>query len=340
MSTLEDSPFSAFLSYSKVTHANLERSAADAVGIAGGQEVSSNLPREKDWPQAMDESAFYGLAGDFVRLVLPQTEADQQALLVAFLVGFGCMVGRSPFYQVEDTRHGMNEFAVIVGETSKSRKGTATDRATAILARVDEVFIASRRRSGLSSGEGLIQAVRDAREEDVPVKDRNAPQRFERQVVDTGEPDKRLFVIESEFASVLQQSGRDGNILSAVLRDSWGGKALRVLARSNKDSCQEPHISVLGNITCEELQRLVSTSDKANGFGTAFSGATRGDRRNCHSAGDPWTRRSSKPSCLLCNQPAISQQMQESSSSTQKPRGRGNLHTKFFLRGQVASSAV
>ena len=215
----------------------------------------------------MSAAAFYGLAGDFVRLVLPETEADPQALLVAFLVGFGCMVGRKPFYQVEDTRHGVNLFSVLVGDTSKARKGTATDRATKILSSIDPDFMENRRRSGLSSGEGLIQAVRDAREEDVQIKEKNASQRFERQIVDTGEADKRLLVIESEFASVLQQSGRDGNILSSVLRDAWDGKPLRVLARSNKDSCQEPHIAVLANITIEELQRLLTSTDKANGFG-------------------------------------------------------------------------
>lgn len=239
----------------------------DCESTAARQDVPDTQPEVRDWPEAMNESTFYGLAGDFVRLVLPETEADPQALLVAFLIGFGCMVGRQPYYQVESTRHGMNQFAVIVGDTSKSRKGTATDRAMTILAQVDGEFMASRRRSGLSSGEGLIQAVRDAREEDVSVKEKNGPQRFERQVVDTGEPDKRLLVIESEYASVLQQSGRDGNTLSAILRDSWDGKTLRVLARSNKDSCQEPHIAVLGNITIEELQRLLTSNDKANGFG-------------------------------------------------------------------------
>jgi len=161
----------------------------------------------------------------------------------------------------------VNLFSVIVGDTSKARKGTATDRAMDILNRVDAEFMAARRRSGLSSGEGLIQAVRDSREEDVQVKDKTGPPRFERQIVDTGESDKRLLVIESEFGSVLQQSGRDGNILSAILRDSWDGKPLRVLARSNKDSCQEPHIALLGNVTIEELQRLLTTNDKANGFG-------------------------------------------------------------------------
>lgn len=230
------------------------------------EEQESNPEPQQAWPEPMSEDAFHGLAGDFVRLVLPETEADPQALLLAFLLGFGCMVGRKPSYQVESTRHGVNLFCVIVGDTSKARKGTATDRATDILSQVDADFMATRKRSGLSSGEGLIQAVRDAREEDVQIKDKTGPQRFERQIVDNGEADKRLFIIESEFASVLQQSGREGNILSSTLRDAWDGKPLRSLARSNKDSCQEPHITVLGNITMEELQRLLTTNDKANGF--------------------------------------------------------------------------
>lgn len=70
-----------------------------------------------NWPEPMSEDAFYGLAGDFVRLVLQDTEADAHALLLAFLVGFGCMVGRGPFYQVEATRHSVNLFSVIVGDT-------------------------------------------------------------------------------------------------------------------------------------------------------------------------------------------------------------------------------
>jgi hypothetical protein len=102
-----------------------------------------------------------------------------------------------------------------------------------VLSLVDPGFMEARRRSGLSSGEGLIQAVRDAREEDPQIKDKSGAHRLERQVVDGGESDKRLLVIESEFGSVLQQSGRDGNILSTTLRDAWDGKPLPVLARSN-----------------------------------------------------------------------------------------------------------
>jgi Protein of unknown function (DUF3987) len=226
-------------------------------------------PEEKPgWPEPMQPAAFHGLAGDFVSLVLPHTEADPAALLLTFLVGVGCMIGRGAWYQVEATRHGVNLFSVIVGDTSKARKGTATDRAVRMLERVDADFMASRLRSGLSSGEGLIQAVRDAREEDVPIKAKDGSAlRFERQLVDSGEQDKRLLVVEAEFGSVLQQTGREGNILSTILRDCWDGRPLRILARSNKDCCQEPHISLIGNVTADELQRLLTTTDRANGFG-------------------------------------------------------------------------
>jgi hypothetical protein len=220
------------------------------------------------WPEPMQPAAFHGLAGEFVNLVLPHTEADPAALLLTFLVGAGSMIGRGASYQVESTRHGVNLFCVIVGETSKARKGTATDRAVRMLEQVDANFIATRLRSGLSSGEGLIQAVRDAREEDVPIKAKDgSPLGFERQLVDTGEADKRLLVVESEFGSVLQQTGREGNILSTVLRDCWDARPLRILSRSNKDCCQEPHISLIGNVTADELQRLLTTTDRANGFG-------------------------------------------------------------------------
>lgn len=241
----------------------------EAAKIASGKDPFSQ--RKARWPDAMNSAAFDGLAGDFVKLVLPETEADPHALLVTFLVGIGCILGRTAFYQVEATRHHVNLFSVLVGNSAKARKGTATGRVLDILKRVDGKFVATRKRGGLSSGEGLIQAVRDAREEEIRQRDQAdgsaKKSRLQCTVVDNGEPDKRLLVIESEFASVLQACGREGNTLSAILRDAWDGSPLRVLARSNKDSCAEPHVSLLGNITIEELQRFLTSTDRANGFG-------------------------------------------------------------------------
>jgi hypothetical protein len=124
--------------------------------------------------------------------------------------------------------------------------------------------------SGLSTGEGLIHAVRDPRVEEQEVKERGMPPRRELKTVDTGVADKRLLAVESEFAQPLQSAGRDGNILSPVLRDAWDGKTLRVLARSNKDCATNPHIAIVANITMEELQRLLTANDKANGMGNRF----------------------------------------------------------------------
>jgi hypothetical protein len=70
---------------------------AELLGIPETKGPSSDSASGDEWPEPMSGVAFQGLAGDFVRLVLPETEADPQALLLAFLVGFGCMVGRKPF---------------------------------------------------------------------------------------------------------------------------------------------------------------------------------------------------------------------------------------------------
>ena len=77
------------------------------------------------WPDPLEEEAYYGLAGEVVRTIEPHSEADPAALLVQFLVAFGNAVGRGPHFQVEADKHATNIFALVVGETSKARKGTS-----------------------------------------------------------------------------------------------------------------------------------------------------------------------------------------------------------------------
>jgi hypothetical protein len=64
-----------------------------------------------------------GLAGKIVTTIEPYTEADPVALLVHLLVGFGNMVGPGPHFRVEYTKHPARLNAVLVGESSKARKG-------------------------------------------------------------------------------------------------------------------------------------------------------------------------------------------------------------------------
>jgi hypothetical protein len=205
------------------------------------------------WPEPLTEAAFYGIAGDYVRLVEPASEADTAALLLQFLVAAGSVIGHKPYYLTEDTPHYVNFYTVLVGLSSKSRKGTSWGRVKRLFSTIAEDWGAECVSSGLSSGEGLIEAVRD------PSGDGDD--------ADTGVTDKRLLVCQGEFCSVLQSMERSGNTLSMVLRDAWDGENLRTMTRKNNAlRATGAHISMIGHITRDELRAALTETDKANGF--------------------------------------------------------------------------
>jgi len=81
------------------------------------------LPIDPSRPQ-LAGAALYGLAGDIVRKIAPETESHPAGLLIQTLMYFGNVIGRTAYYQAGETRHYGNLFAVTVGDTSKARKGT------------------------------------------------------------------------------------------------------------------------------------------------------------------------------------------------------------------------
>jgi hypothetical protein len=232
------------------------------------QTVASQPPRQM--PAPLGEAAYYGLAGEFTRLVGPETEADPAALLFQFLASMGSIIGRGPHFRVGAARHYANLFMVIVGNSAKARKGTSWGEVHAACELIDRKWWKRRITSGLSTGEGLIHAVRDEIRESVPIKEKGKVAEYQEQVTDPGEEDKRLLCVESELGRALQAAARDGNTLSPVIRLSWDGDALRVLTKNSRETCAEPHISIIGHITNTELQRLLSESDAANGFANRF----------------------------------------------------------------------
>ena len=76
------------------------------------------------------------------------------ALLIQFLVAFGVAAGRRAYWPIEASRHYPNEFAVLVGPSSKGRKGSAWDHVEAILADVDPAIAGDALMSGLELGRG------------------------------------------------------------------------------------------------------------------------------------------------------------------------------------------
>ena len=221
-------------------------------------------------PSPLGTAAFHGLVGEFVRLVGPETEADEASLLFSCLVAVGAIIGRGPYYQVGGDRHYTNLFAAIVGESAKARKGTSWGEVRRFSELLDGDWCKERVAGGLSSGEGLIHAVRGPVVETVPQRERGKVVSHERQTTDAGVDDKRLLAVESELSQALQSAGRDGNTLSPIIRLAWDGGPLRVLAKSAKAACLEQHISIISHITVAELQRQLTTTDMANGFANRF----------------------------------------------------------------------
>ncbi len=227
------------------------------VEIAGSRSVEA-----REWPQALALEAFYGLAGEFVHAVDPYTEADLAAILLQFLTAFGSVVGSGPRFMVGATAHCLNEFVLIVGRTAKSRKGTSLGEVLAGVGAADGGWAVSRVLPGLSSGEGVISHVRDER------WGRN--RKGEQELVDEGVADKRLLIVEAEFASALRVMQRDGNTLSPVLRCAWDGLPLGTLTKNLPMKAAQSHISIIGHTTCEDLARYLSATDQANGFANRF----------------------------------------------------------------------
>jgi len=223
--------------------------------VAAAAETPIETPTEIPWP-LLGEAALYGLAGEVVREISPHTEADPLALLLLYLAAFGNAIGRGPYYEVESTRHRANLFGLLVGNSAKGRKGTAQARVNAIMGIADPVWMMERQQQGLSSGEGLIWALRDGEIEFG----------LTGMEVINGIADKRLYLIEEEFASVLAVMKRPGNTLSPLMRRAFDGGSLALLTKNSNNVATNSHISMAAHITDHELKRELTVTDMANGF--------------------------------------------------------------------------
>jgi len=247
---------------------NIQRVQAEEAVLAEQEGIGGDdsMPRDEAIPQARQppepwptivKDAYHGLAGHIVHAIEPHSEADPVALLIQFLTAFGSVIGRGPHFTAEADYHALNLFAVLVGVTSKGRKGSAWGHVQRLFQPVADDWTGERIVSGLSSGEGLIWEVRDA-----IVKSGN--------VVDPGVQDKRLLVLEKEFASPLRAIGREGNTLSPTIRQAWESGDLRTLTKNNPARASGAHISIIGHITKDELRRYLNTTEVANGFANRF----------------------------------------------------------------------
>jgi hypothetical protein len=222
------------------------------------------------WPKTLAFEAFHGLAGEIVRAIEPHSEADAAALLIQFLAAYGVAAGRFAYFAVEADRHYSNLFAVIVGQTSKARKGTSWGNIRRVFEMAVGDWTSSRILTGLSSGEGLTWAVRDAIYKREAMKKNGRVVDYQEVEADAGIADKRLLVLESEFTSALRMMSRDGNTLSPALRDAWDRGELALMTKNSPARATGAHIGILGHACREELLRYLNSTEAGNGFANRF----------------------------------------------------------------------
>ena len=260
-------------SLSKFSDADLARQVtAEGAKLAktNGQIASSSA---QGWPAPMAADARHGFIGEVLDIIEPHTEADPQALLVQLLVAFGNVIGRGAGFQAEADFHSTVLYALIVGETSKARKGTSLGYIRRLISTADSDYVESRIEGGLSSGEGLVYAVRDAASKMVhPRKDDldHGAEEWVEEISDPGVEDKRLLVLEGEFAQALKVMARPGNTLSPAMRNLWDHGKAGSLTKNDRTKCTDAHVSIVGHIVRDELRREMTSTEMCNGFANRF----------------------------------------------------------------------
>src|SRR5829696_8938167 len=231
------------------------------IGGPAERNVDVRSASTPSWPE-LDDKALYGPAGEVVLAMFPHTEADKVALLASLLTACGNAMGRGAHMRIGADRHHLNLNVGLVGETSKGRKGMSWNFVRELVHAADPFWAEERIMGSLSSGEGLIYAVRDRRvSEDA---DGNPV------LIDPGAEDKRLMIVEGEFAGPMKAMTREGNTLSVLIRQAWDGGKLATLTKNSPLKDTDAHISIIGHITKIELLRQLSETDTQNGFANRF----------------------------------------------------------------------
>ncbi|CAA9889976.1 conserved hypothetical protein [Candidatus Methylobacter favarea] len=210
----------------------------------------------------MDAAGYHGILSDIVTIATASSEASKIAVAANFLGSFSALIGRGAYQYIGDGICHARPFFLLVGRTGKSRKGTSEytvrrifDAAEALLE--GHLPPLKRHEGGLSTGEGLGWSIRDKVEDDDGGDN-------------GGTTDKRLYVVEAEFASAMAAASRDKCTLSPTIRMVWDGKTIAPLVKNAAWAATDPHVVINGHITAAELLAKMTDVDALSGFLNRF----------------------------------------------------------------------
>jgi putative DNA primase/helicase len=218
-------------------------------------------------PPQMRPEGFPPLLKEICDAACENSEAHPVAVAFNVLLFFCAMVGRTAFQRIGDAVIHCRLYGIIAGKSGKARKGTSETLVRLLFSIVDtkldeRIKSGARLRihaGGLSTGEGIAYAIRDAKEPDDAGKG-----------ADAGIADKRLLVLEAEFATTLACSRREGSTLSPTVRNLWDGRDIEPLTKTATTRASRPHVVIGGHITGQELREKATEGDTANGLLNRF----------------------------------------------------------------------
>ena len=144
---------------------------------------------------------------------------------------------------VDATRHALvNLFVVLVGDSSKGRKGTSWSQIARLFAEVDHPWLSTRLTATRLTAGGLVHALRDQQ----PPTDR------------------RLLALSEEFASVLNTLKRSNGHLSPMLRCAWDSGHLPALNMHQNLQATGTHTSLIAHITQREFAQNLPRTEAHN----------------------------------------------------------------------------
>jgi hypothetical protein len=190
----------------------------------------------------LNRSALHGPAGEIASAIEPYSESEGTAILAQLLAVCGNVLGRGPHIQIQTSRHYLNLYVALVGSTA-SRKGSSFQPVRALIAAADPKWAGAHIGSGLVSGAGLIQKLQTLPPDD-----------------------HRFFLLEEELGQVLKR----GHHHSGALREGWDGRSLALLRSKRAVEITDPHLSVVGHVTPEELRSSLRAVDRVNGLANRF----------------------------------------------------------------------
>lgn len=238
--------------------ASLDRGAAQK--LAQSKDANSEATdNHRNTPRASDD-CLYGLIGDIASAGSKDTEANPFAVAANALAYLSAAMGRACYMPVGNVWHHARIFTAQIGRSALGRKGDAAS----LIHRIDmalrknhgDTIAPQVHRGGLSTREGLVMLIHDGFTEG-----KKEIAKIE---------DKRLWVLESEFANVLAQAKRDGNTLSTALRDLWDGVPIRPAVKTSRVYASDPHVALSVAITPGELRAKLSAGELSNGFANRF----------------------------------------------------------------------